>query len=79
MDSLMTIPSGYLCRAEAARYLGLAPKTLANHASKGTGPRYSKPPNSHPRYRVTDLDSWLSGNDNAFQPREVKRGRPRKG
>ena len=45
----------WLTRPEAARYLGLAPKTLAQHLHDG--PRYSKF-FGVVRYKLADLDDW---------------------
>jgi hypothetical protein len=47
----------WLSRQEAATYLGLAAKTLAQH--RRDGPPYSKFFGSV-RYRLSDLDSWAS-------------------
>lgn len=50
-------PDGRMDRKNAARYLGLSVKTLAMHASRGTGPRYVK--RGRVFYYRNDLDSWL--------------------
>lgn len=52
-------PDGRLDRANAARYTGFSVKTLAMHASAGTGPRFQKI-GGRVFYRRDDLDSWLS-------------------
>lgn len=65
-------------RAEAARILKLSPKTLANHASLGTGPRYVRPGGGRPRYLRADLDAWAKGEDDLTLPRLRAPGRPRK-
>ena len=44
-------------RRNAARYLGLAEKTLAMHASRGTGPKFVK--RGRVFYFKHDLDKWL--------------------
>ncbi|MGY1946194.1 helix-turn-helix transcriptional regulator [Nocardia asiatica] len=49
----------WLTRAEAGEYLGVHPRTLANWAAKGQGPRYSKPSGNSCMYRLTDLDAYL--------------------
>lgn len=48
-------------REEAARYCGLSPRTLANMAYRGEGPRYSRTGSRKGRalYRQDDLDKWL--------------------
>jgi len=49
--------SPFLGPKQAAFYLGLAPQTLANMRSAGTGPRYRK--HGHiVRYHIDDLDRW---------------------
>lgn len=45
----------WLTRVEAAKYLGLAPKTLAQH--RLDGPRHAKFFGTV-RYRLADLDNW---------------------
>ncbi|WP_309230999.1 helix-turn-helix domain-containing protein [Nocardia sp. SYP-A9097] len=49
----------WLTREEAGGYLGVHPRTLANWAAKGQGPRYSKPSGNSCMYRVADLDAYL--------------------
>lgn len=48
-----------LTTAEAARVLGVAPKTLRNWRSLGTGPAYVELGSRQCVYRPADLDSWL--------------------
>jgi hypothetical protein len=50
-------PDGRMDRKNAARYLGLSPKTLAMHACRGTGPKYVK--RGRVFYYRSDLDIWL--------------------
>lgn len=64
--------SPWLDRQAAAEYLGVNVDTLAQMATRGTGPRYSKPSKRLVRYHVRDLDLWLesstrtsTGNDAA--------------
>lgn len=49
-------PNGTLDRRNAALYLGLAPKTLAEYASRGIGPAFLK--RGRVVYRLEDLDAW---------------------
>ncbi|GAB2709581.1 helix-turn-helix transcriptional regulator [Nocardia thraciensis] len=49
----------WLTRHEAGEYLGVHPRTLANWAAKGQGPRYSKASGSSCMYRRADLDAYL--------------------
>jgi hypothetical protein len=51
-------PDGRLDRANAARYTGFSVKTLAMHATAGTGPRFQKIC-GRVFYRQEDLDAWL--------------------
>lgn len=51
----------YLRPAEAARYLRMKVKTLANWRSKGRGPSYSKLGRGI-IYRYSDLDSYVEAN-----------------
>lgn len=53
-------PDGRLDRANAARYTGFSVKTLAMHATAGTGPRFQKI-GGRVFYRRDDLDAWLGG------------------
>ncbi|WP_264940452.1 helix-turn-helix transcriptional regulator [Sphingomonas caeni] len=46
-------------RPNAALYTGFAVKTLAMHASHGTGPKFQKI-GGRVFYRREDLDAWLS-------------------
>lgn len=48
-----------LTTAEAARVLGVAPKTLRNWRSLGSGPAYVELGSRQCVYRPADLDSWL--------------------
>jgi hypothetical protein len=54
---VMILPDGRMDRKNAARYLGLSVKTLAMHASRGTGPRFIK--RGLVFYFRADLDLWL--------------------
>lgn len=54
---VLVLPDGRMDRENAARYLGLAVKTLAMHASRGTGPRYVK--RGRVFYYRDDLDEWM--------------------
>jgi predicted DNA-binding transcriptional regulator AlpA len=56
----LTIPTPKLRAPEAAKYLRLAPSTLARMRVRGNGPPYAK---AGPRvviYDRSDLDTWLS-------------------
>ena len=47
----------WMSRQELAERLGVPVKTLAEWASKGTGPRYAKF-GRHVRYRLSDVIDW---------------------
>jgi predicted DNA-binding transcriptional regulator AlpA len=48
---------GWITRRELAGRYGLPVKTLAQWASKGTGPPYAKF-GRHVRYRLSDVFAW---------------------
>jgi len=51
------LPPRYLRTAEAARFLGLSPRTLEKHRIYGTGPAYRKI-GARVVYSVADLNAW---------------------
>jgi hypothetical protein len=55
-------PDGRLDTVNAARFLGLSPKTIAIMRSSGTGPRFVK--RGRVFYFLEDLQAWI-----AEQPR----------
>jgi hypothetical protein len=62
MVKVTVFPDGRMDAANAARFLGLSSKTLANKRSTGTGPRFVK--QGRIFYFEDDLKAWL-----AEQPR----------
>jgi hypothetical protein len=60
---IFTFPDGRLDRPNAALYTGFSVKTLAMHATAGTGPRFQKI-GGRVFYRREDLDGWLA----SFRP-----------
>jgi hypothetical protein len=54
------LPDGRMTQADAARYIGLTQKTLANLASQGKGPRRIKVQGRIFYYRA-DLDRFIRG------------------
>ena len=48
---------------EAAIYLGISHKTLADMRSAGRSPKYYKPTNKLVYYYKKDLDDWIKQND----------------
>lgn len=51
------LPDGRLDTTNAARFLGLSPKTLAIMRSTGGGPRFVKP--GRVFYYLEDLKAWM--------------------
>jgi hypothetical protein len=58
------LPDGRMDRANAAAYLGYAPKTLAIWLGQGKGPRYVKAL-GRVFYYKDDLDAFLRGENRA--------------
>lgn len=55
---LRLLPDGRMTARDAARYLGLAEKTLAMWRCNGKGPKYIK--RGRVFYFRDDLDAWLA-------------------
>lgn len=55
---VVVFPDGRLDTENAARYLGLSPKTLAMMRTAGTGPKFIK--RGRVFYYLDDLEAWLS-------------------
>ncbi len=53
------LPPRYLRTPEAARFLGLSPRTLEKHRTYGTGPRYLKL-GGRVVYVLEDLQTWAA-------------------
>lgn len=53
------LPDGRMDTTNAARYLGLTVKTLAQWRWAGTGPAFCKP--GRVWYYQADLDAWIHG------------------
>lgn len=49
--------SPFLNPKQAAHYLGVSLRTLQEHRTRGTGPRYRRPCRRI-RYHIDDLDNW---------------------
>lgn len=54
---IKAFPDGRVMAREAAKYLGLADKTLAMLRSRGKGPKFVK--RGRIFYYLVDLDKWL--------------------
>ena len=63
-NPLANLPPRYLRTQEAARFLGLAPRTMEKHRTYGTGPRYSKL-GGRVVYQVDDLQAWVASGSKA--------------
>lgn len=50
----------FLSPEQAAHYLGISVRTLQEHRSAGTGPRFRRH-TRHVRYHIDDLDAWSKG------------------
>ena len=55
---VVVYPDGRLDTENAARFLGLSPKTLAIMRSSGTGPRFVK--RGRVFYYLEDLTAWIA-------------------
>jgi Helix-turn-helix domain len=75
--SVVILPDGRMNRKNAALYLGLSEKTLAMHASRGTGPAFIKP--GRVFYFRDDLDDWLKAAPSGGRPLRPAGGRARAG
>lgn len=51
------LPPRFLRTQEAARFLGLSPRTMEKHRTYGTGPTYRKL-GGRVVYTITDLQQW---------------------
>ena len=58
--SVSVLPDGRMSRNQTARYLGLAPQTLASWASRGFGPQPIKL-GGKVFYRRADVDAFIRG------------------
>jgi predicted DNA-binding transcriptional regulator AlpA len=63
----------WLSRQELADRFGLPVKTLAQWASKGTGPRYARM-GRHVRYRLSDVIDWEAARFDDSRPRHANPG-----
>ena len=58
MNDVLSSPNRLISEAEAAQYLGLAPRTIQGLRYRGTGPVFIKLGHRTVKYRVADLDTW---------------------
>jgi len=75
-NRVVALPDGRVDAQNAAKYCGLAAKTMAIKRSNGTGPRYVKV--GRVFYYLSDLDAWLAENRVASTAqRQAKASAPR--
>ena len=63
-------PSAFIPTAHAAAYLGSTPGVMLNWRSQRRGPRYHGK-NDFVRYRISDLDLWMSARANEIRGEEL--------
>jgi hypothetical protein len=63
-------PSAFIPTAHAAAYLGSTPGVMLNWRSQRRGPRYHGK-NDFVRYRISDLDLWMSSRADEIRSEEV--------
>jgi hypothetical protein len=63
-------PSAFIPTAHAAAYLGSTPGVMLNWRSQRRGPRYHGK-NEFVRYRISDLDLWMSSRADEIGPDEL--------
>lgn len=67
----------WLSSSEASAHLGVEVSTLAKWRQRGFGPRFSCSLRRDPRYRLSDLDGFMSSAmaENTTQARSLRRTR----
>ena len=63
-------PSAFVTTAQAAAYIGSTPGVMLNWRSQRRGPRYHGK-NDFVRYRMCDLDLWMSCRADEIRPEAV--------
>ena len=63
-------PSAFIPTAHAAAYIGSTPGVMLNWRSQRRGPRYHGK-NDFVRYRISDLDLWMSSRADEVRPDEL--------
>lgn len=59
-QTIHTYPDGRLDTVNAAAYIGLSKKTMAQWRYRGEGPRFVKPSGNKVFYYQSDLDAWIN-------------------
>jgi hypothetical protein len=67
-------PSAFITTTLAAAYIGSTPSVMMNWRSQRRGPRYHGK-NEFIRYRISDLDNWMSARANEIIEDEVSKAR----
>jgi hypothetical protein len=62
-------PSAFIPTAHGAAYIGTSPGVMLNWRSQRRGPRYHGK-NDFVRYRISDLDIWMSARANEIRDDE---------
>ncbi|WCS17529.1 helix-turn-helix domain-containing protein [Mycobacterium marinum] len=57
-DQMPTSEDYWLTRPEVGERLKVSPKTLAQWASAGKGPKYARIGGGFVRYRLSDVEAW---------------------
>jgi hypothetical protein len=70
----MDVQSVYLSREQAAVFLHVQPKTLANWASQGKGSKFRKPGAKVVLYTRMDLEAWVNEGEFSCVPHAKRRG-----
>ncbi len=63
-------PSAFIATVHAAAYLGSTPGVMLNWRSQRRRPRYHGK-NDFIRYRISDLDLWMSSRADEIRPDEL--------
>jgi hypothetical protein len=67
-------PTAFIPTAHSAAYIGTTPGVMLNWRSQRRGPRYHGK-NDFVRYRISDLDNWMSTRANEVRGDELPTGR----
>jgi hypothetical protein len=59
--SVHVLPDGSLDSANAGKYIGRSPKTMAQWRSRGKGPRFRRDAAGKPWYQIDELDVFKRG------------------
>jgi hypothetical protein len=72
--NITIFPDGRMKTDDAAKYLGLSPKTLATMRCRGTGPKFVR--RGRIFYFLEDLKSWIGESDRVSSTAEYKKQVP---